>query len=284
MKDRSSGLYVSPLLVLMLAAGIAFGYAAEILSYLAAVVMHELCHAAYAAKKGYTLSAFKLMPYGACLTGAFEGAPPADEIKIALVGPASNAVTAVATVALWWIAPETYFYTEIFAAANVFTALVNLVPVFPLDGGRALLAALSVKFRRARVYKGMRAAGLVFSLTLFGLAFVPGLNPSFLTLSAFIFFSTVFPDRKCRYERLYSLAYRREKIRSGLAVREVMVFGDSPVGKLLKMLSGGTFTRFVIVDDNLRVLGTVTETELETLAVRYGHTISVYDAKFSKKS
>ena len=52
MKDRSSGLYVSPLLVLMLAAGIAFGYAAEILSYLAAVVMHELCHAAYAAKKG----------------------------------------------------------------------------------------------------------------------------------------------------------------------------------------------------------------------------------------
>lgn len=274
-------LYVSPLLILMLAAAVAFGYAVEAVSYLAAVCMHELCHAAYAAKKGYTLNEFKLMPYGASLTGEFEGASMPDEIRIALIGPASNAAAAVLTVALWWIWPDTYFYTETFAAANVFTALINLVPVFPLDGGRALLAFLSRKHKRTSVYRVMRYAGLAVSLLLIGTAFLP-VNFSFLTLAVFILFSTVFPDKKCRYERLYALAYRREKIRTGLPVKEIMVFADAPLNKLLHMLSGGYFTRFSVVDAELRPIGTVTETELETLAAEYGHNISVYDAKFLK--
>ena len=284
MKEHPLKLYVSPLLALMLAVAIALGYAAEAVSYFAAVCMHELCHAAYAARKGYTLNEFKLMPYGACLTGEFEGAPPVDEIKIALIGPASNAAAAVATVALWWIAPETYFYTEIFASANIFTAVINMAPVFPLDGGRAIMAVLSRRCKRAKVYRIMRICGLAFAVALGALAFVPGLNLSFLTLAVFIFFSTVFPDKKCRYERLYSLAYRREKIRSGLNVREIMVFKDATLGKLMSMLSGSSFTRFTVVDADLNRIGPVSETELELLAVKYGHNISVYNAKFLKKS
>lgn len=283
-KERSLRFYMSPLLLGMVAVGIACGYAVETVSYLVAVCMHELCHAAYAGKKGYTLNAFRLMPYGASLTGEFEGASARDEIKIALVGPLSNAVAATATVALWWIFPSSYFYTDIFAAANVFTAFINLMPVFPLDGGRALLAAFSLRFPRAKVYRIMRWTGFAFSAALCAVAFIARANFSFPTLAAFILFSTVFPDKKCKYERLYALAYRREKIKTGLPVKEIMVFSDATVHRLLSMLSGGCFTRFTVVDERLGVVGTLTETELEQIAAKYGQNISVFDAKFLKKS
>lgn len=265
----------------MLLVLIASGYALEACSYFLAVVMHELCHAALAARLGYALNAFKLMPYGASLTGDFEGAGGVDEIKIALIGPFSNLVAAVCFIALWWVFPSTYFITEIFVFANLFTAVINLTPIFPLDGGRALLAALSMKYSRRKVYAVMRIFGYIFSgiLCIMSGIVYGKINFSFLLMAVFIFVSTIIPDKRCKYERLYSMAYRRSKIEKGLPIREVMVFSDTPVFKLIKMLKGEVYTRFVIVDTNMRKIGEVTETELERLSVGNDHNISIRQAK-----
>ena len=75
-------------------------------------VIHECGHAFYAARIGCRLDTLRLLPCGAVVSGDIEGISLSDEIKLALAGPAVNAACAVLFVALWWLFPDTYPYTD----------------------------------------------------------------------------------------------------------------------------------------------------------------------------
>ena len=262
---------VSFWVVLMAAIAIATGHLREILSYAAAVILHEFAHATVAARLGYTLDCIKIMPYGAALTGEFETARPRDEFLIAIAGPLSNVVFSVLFVAVWWLVPSLFYYTEIYVLANVFTALVNLLPIFPLDGGRAALALLSVRFERGKAYKAMRVLGLVLGVAGIALAavFFRRLNFSYFSFLVFVFASSVFPDKSNTYRRLYGMSYRMKKIRSGLTVREIMVHRDTTLIACSKLLSPNYYARFTVTDDTMKCVGTLSETQLEDCLVKF---------------
>ncbi|MDR2201372.1 MAG: site-2 protease family protein [Clostridiales bacterium] len=264
---------ISPLVFLMAAAAIYFGYGAELASYAATVILHEAAHAEAAKRLGYSLNTLSLRPYGASLTGAFEGVRRSDEALIALAGPLMNLILATFFTALWWLIPAAFVFTQIFVAANVCTALFNLLPIFPLDGGRAALALLSLKFRRERVYKILRVTGIFFAAAfcaLFMLSLFGGGNFSFALIAVFIFASTVFPDKNSKYQRLYSMAFRSEKLKSGLKVAEIMVGEDATLFQLMRMLNPNYYHRFIIVDASFNKKGELTESEIETAAARFG--------------
>lgn len=260
---------VSPLLVLMVFLMFFLGYFSECVSYLVAVILHEMSHAEVSRKLGYSLCEIKLAPYGASLTGAFEGVKWVDEIIIALAGPVCNIILAVFCVALWWLVPSTYFFLETFVMSNVFTAIFNLIPIFPLDGGRALLALISKKVPRQKAYKIFRFFGYFLSLIFCGL-FIATLfyspNISFILISIFIMVSTFIPDKNCKYQRLYSMAFRSEKVKAGINVREIMVSESSSVFAMLRLLNGNYYTKFLIVNEKFQVVAFVSETLLEELS------------------
>lgn len=265
----------------MLVVLVACGYAFEATSYFTAIVLHEMCHAALAAKLGYTLNQMRLMPYGAGLTGEFEGIRNRDEVAIALVGPLSNVAIAVCVIALWWLFPSVYTLTEIFVYANIFTAVVNLIPLFPLDGGRALLAICSMRFDRSRVYKIMRIIGGIIAVVLCAMSVIlyRKVNFSFMFMSVFILLSTIIPDKRSKYERLYSMAYRRDKIEKGLPIRSIMVSQRISIYKMFRMLKSDVYTNFTVVDDRLSVVAHVSENDLESLCATLPHNISIQQAK-----
>ena len=64
-------------------------------------------------------------------------------------------------VSLWWFFPSTYSITEMFYASNLSTILFNLLPIFPLDGGRVLLGALASKTERKKAFKITKRNSLV---------------------------------------------------------------------------------------------------------------------------
>lgn len=266
--------YVSPLLVAMLAALVLLGYFYDCVIYLTTIVLHELAHAEASIRLGYTLDRFVLMPYGAALKGDFEGVRPRDEIIIAVTGPLFNASVAVICVALWWIYPPIYVFTDRLVAANIFTAAFNLLPVFPLDGGRALLAALSVRLPRQKAYRRMRIFGYIFA-PVFAIFFVlvavfgGGVNFSFALAGAFILFATVLPDKNSVYRRVYSMAYFSERLGRGLKVVEIMVPDSLSLIKLDRMLNSNYYTSFIIVDEKMNRLGVVSETRLEELCKKF---------------
>ena len=276
--------YVSPFLIVMVAVLIACGYFYDCVIYFTTIVLHELAHAEVSVRLGYTLDRFVLMPYGAALKGDFEGARPRDEILIAIAGPLFNGVVAVICTALWWLIPATYSLTDRLVAANIFTAIFNLLPVFPLDGGRIALAALSVKSPRQKAYKKVKIFGYIVS-PIFALLFVAAIvfnktvNISFAMISVFIFVSTVAPDKNSTYRRVYGMAYFSERLKKGLKMSQIMVPSSLTLLQLDRMLNSNYYTSFIVVDDNMKRVGEVSETQLETLLKTYPPTTEIGSVK-----
>ena len=106
------------------------------------------------------------MPFGAVARGDIDGLNIKDNIKIALGGPVINLAVGLLFVALWWLFPEIYPFTEAVVQANFSLATVNLIPAYPLDGGRVLSSALALAFGRERSFKICKVSAVVFSLLL----------------------------------------------------------------------------------------------------------------------
>lgn len=115
------------------------------LSVTLAALEHECAHALAARHYGFTLDKVVLMPYGAVLSGDMGGAGKREMTMICLAGPLASGATALAFTALWWLFPETYPYTDTAAIVSFSLFAVNLLPAYPLDGGRILRALLPRK-------------------------------------------------------------------------------------------------------------------------------------------
>ena len=135
---------VHPLFIIF---GIYFAFTGKVFSFLIftfSALIHELGHSLKAQKVGYRLINVTLMPFGAVIKGDISGMNYKDEIAVSLAGPLVNLVVGVVLVALWWVFPESYPYTELAVVASFAICFINLIPAFPLDGGRVLLCTLSL--------------------------------------------------------------------------------------------------------------------------------------------
>ncbi len=151
-------------------------------AFFACLTVHELAHAVVSRRFGIVVRGITLFVFGGVAEIEGEIPTPATEFAVALVGPAVSLVLAGAfgLGGLFagdrsWAAPEGVLGT--LALVNLGVALFNLVPGFPLDGGRLLRAGLwrlSGDHRRAtRIAAGggrvvavaLALLGLVLALT-----------------------------------------------------------------------------------------------------------------------
>jgi Zn-dependent protease len=112
----------------------------------ASVLVHELSHSLVAISRGYQVSGITLFFLGGVSEIAEEATHASEEFWIAVVGPASSAVLAV----VFWVMlqvisggnsqAEALF--QYLAFINLVLAVFNLMPAFPMDGGRVLKAAV----------------------------------------------------------------------------------------------------------------------------------------------
>jgi len=109
----------------------------------ASILLHELAHSWTARAKGIEVRGITLFLFGGVTQADLDTEDASDELVIAAVGPLTSLVIAAV---LWGIAATTSGLTA-FAAGqlgwiNLALAVFNLVPGFPLDGGRILRAAI----------------------------------------------------------------------------------------------------------------------------------------------
>ena len=168
-----------------------------------AITMHESAHCAVALIAGADDLTLLLMPYGATLIGKGEF-PHFGAVLIA--GPLANVVLASFSLSLCWIFPELYGYFKGFISLNIHLAALNLLPAYPLDGGRLVRLLFSGKWARVAtlVASALVAAGalLIFAFTL---------RVTYLIFALFMLLSlgSVFIGRRNRRdggEPIYSLA------------------------------------------------------------------------------
>lgn len=125
------------------------------------VVLHELGHALTARRFGTRTDEIMLLPIGGIARLERMPEKPLEELAVALAGPAVNAaIAAVLFGAVFAIPPKMASWGEIamlrddfvvrLAWVNIAMAAFNLVPAFPMDGGRVLRALLALRMNHAR--------------------------------------------------------------------------------------------------------------------------------------
>ena len=119
--------------------------AAGALLFYASLLAHELSHAVVARRNGVKVAGITLWLFGG--VSSLEGEPSSarSEALIAGVGPLSSFVLAVIALVLAAVTPDTSVLKALFAwlaFVNFSLGLFNLVPAFPLDGGRILSSLL----------------------------------------------------------------------------------------------------------------------------------------------
>jgi Zn-dependent protease len=112
------------------------------------IIFHELCHSLVARRYGLPMTGITLFLFGGVAEMSDEPAAPSVEFLMAVAGPISSLVLALAFYLLYLgsvslelpvgLAGVLFYLGYI----NLLLALFNLVPAFPLDGGRMLRAAL----------------------------------------------------------------------------------------------------------------------------------------------
>ena len=265
---------------LFLCVGVWYCFKGELFLFLLSTlvaIQHECAHAFAAAKLGYKLNKIVLMPFGAVIDGDLKGISLKDEIFVAVCGPLCNLFTAIFFVALWWFTPTMYAFTDTAFYSSLSIALVNLLPAYPLDGGRIfkclLVRALMEKYTQEAqaerlAEKICRLATLFFAF-LFLLAFVillfrKTLNPSLLAFALFLLFGAFGnPEKNAVYDKMDFSC--REALKRGVELRRIAVLSTCTVKDALRFLTKGSYLVLEVYDEDERHLFDVSQNELSEL-------------------
>ena len=149
---------------------IVLGIAASLLLF-ASITAHELAHSLVAVKSDIPVKGITLFVFGGVSQMAKEASRPGTEILVAIVGPlASVAIAAMFLGASFLLSEPLATVAQWLAFVNGLMAIFNLIPGFPLDGGRVLR---SIIWLRSNDYmRGTRIATL--SGRVVGYVFVAG--------------------------------------------------------------------------------------------------------------
>jgi Zn-dependent protease len=155
------------------------------------VVLHELGHALTARRFGIGTRDITLYPIGGVARLESTGNRPWEELCIALAGPAVNVTIALGLGLAWWTLPPgesllpfgQFLYWLI--VLNVGMVVFNLLPAFPLDGGRVFRALLAMPLGQLRATRIAAGVAVVLAVLIGVVGFV--YNPWLVLIAMFIF-------------------------------------------------------------------------------------------------
>ena len=252
-----------------------------ILALFGCVVLHELGHALMAKRYGIRTRDITLLPIGG--VARLERMPenPRHELLVALAGPAVNVVIAAVLFGILAVTESLEPLARVSVAGgpflerlmvvNLFLAVFNLLPAFPMDGGRVLRALLATRLPYARATQIAASVGQGMAL-LFGFIGLFG-NPVLLFIAFFVWIGAA---------QEAGMTQMRAAL-SGLPVRQAMLTDfrtlapQDTLGRAVELLIAGSQQDFPVVED-ARVAGILTQSGLIVALAQRGRNLPVADA------
>jgi Zn-dependent protease len=247
-------------------------FAASVLFFFS-ILGHELSHSLMALANGLPVRSITLFIFGGISRIEKEATRAATEFWVAVVGPISSFVIGLIFLAVWKLVDPSSPLAVVaywLGLINITLALFNLVPGFPLDGGRVLRAiiwAVSGSSRTATRVSSTIGQGVGYMLITFGILVALFVKNNLLG-GAWIAIIGWFLLAAARSTRRSALL---EQVARGGLARDVMSASASvvPINNTLQEFFDGymlrTGRRCFIAGDSGRLLGLITDAELKKM-------------------
>ncbi len=245
-----------------------------VLALFACVVLHEFGHALTARRFGVATSDITLLPIGGVARLERMPEKPSQELLVAVAGPAVNVVIVVLLLLLGVPFPapadasqeliHSGFWPKLLLV-NVFLGAFNLLPAFPMDGGRVLRALLAMRLPYARATRLAANVGQMMAIG-FGLIGLSGQAPILLFIAIFVWIGAEAEARQVA-ERV---ALQGVSIRDAMITEFHTLEPDDTLGRAAELLLSGTQQDFPIAIEGDAVLHVLTRADLMTGLARSG--------------
>ena len=252
--------------------GAAFGVVITLLLFIC-VVIHELSHSLVAVRMGFPVRDIVLLPLGG--VSQIERLPerPSQEFLMAIAGPLSNVVIAGVLIAVSLLPPvklgrspwelllnptrlgwgDTLPYLIL---TNLGLAVFNLLPAFPMDGGRVLRALLATVMPHARATA--LAVGIGQALAwLLGLAGLLTSNFLWILIAIFVYAGAAQEGRMIQVKN----ALQGLQVRQAFSRRALVLTPDDPIGRAADLTLESFQSDFPVCDGK-RIVGLLTHTDV----------------------
>lgn len=253
----------------ILGAAAGLGYSTQALLVVCSLLSHEIAHLAVARLYDVEIEEILLLPFGGVARSPSAGEmDPQAESAMAMAGPLNSFFLAsfAQFISRWpvWDPNLVHFFYQ----TNSVLTFVNLLPALPLDGGRIVRSMLSRRYGYGLVTRIMAGLGRIFGVALFGLGLLPLIRGELylnaLILGAFIFISAT-REREVAIFRLIKQIFRKGSLlrQAGVLTGQPLVATEgTPLGEVLRHFVARRYHLVTVVDQSLRTLGTLTESEL----------------------
>jgi len=243
------------------------------------VTLHELGHAITAKRFNFKTRDIILLPIGGL--ARMEGLPdkPKHEFLVAIMGPAVNIIIALIlflTLKLSDASPESLddfritrgnFWFQLYSV-NLYLAIFNLIPAFPMDGGRILRALLSIRLPRARATRIAAHIGQFIAIVFVFVGFM--YNPVLLFIGLFVFLGA---QAEASMEEA-KVVLSKVKVKDLIMHHYSVLDPEEPLSKAVTLLLDSQEKSFLVKEGNM-IKGVLSKKEIIEGLSKFGKDIPV---------
>ena len=251
----------------------------------ACVLAHEFGHIFTARAFGVTTPDVTLLPIGGLARLERIPEEPHEEFLVAIAGPLVNVAIAgglmlftgahLDATALAAVESPKVSLVDRLAMVNLFLALFNMIPAFPMDGGRVLRALLATRlgFVRATEIAASIGQGLAFALGFVGLFW----NPMLIFIAIFVYLAA---SGEAHSVALRAMS-RGVPVGTAMMTKYATLTPDQHVEEAVKTLLRTSQSEFPVVDGDGRPIGLLARADIIRALKERGPDAKVADAMTS---
>lgn len=255
---------------------IIIGYKGQLAYAFFIVLVHEMVHYITARCCGFSGFDIELIAVGAVLKFRdLDDATPKEDLIISVSGPMSNIALAVIFYFLYKNFPNDNWY--MLFAGNLAIGLFNLIPAFPLDGGRILRDLLNFRFTYKRSNKIMIIVSIVIGILLmfsYVFMFLKGnTNFNLGIISLFIIISSLKENERVSYIIMGDIIKKKYKfVKSGyIENKNTSVYYKKDLLCAMGLFDKNKYNIFTVLDEEMKVMDIIYEEEIISALKLYGN-------------